>query len=200
MKTYVHSRGSRPIVSATILCAVLLCAIFTTLPSCSKRKESPQRRQTDPVYGFNLGETKKDLFSRALGKVSWQELPPGNRWDYRGDLYRFSGPLDDSEGIDYVRLAFFDGRLMEVIAYYRDNSRTKLERLKMELEERYGGTMVAPDGTRETVYKTYRMPGPGRSITLRRITKTTGIELYVQYLDSELHARLIQRKLEKESE
>ena len=89
---------------------------------------------------------------------------------------------------------------MEVIAYYKDTSRNKLRKLRIELEERYGGTMVAPDGTTEMAYKTYRLSGPGRSITLRRITKHTGIELYVQYLHNELHARLVQRKLETQSE
>jgi hypothetical protein len=38
------------------------------------------------------------------------------------------------------------------------------------------------------------------SITLRRITKHTGIELYIQYMHSGLHARLVQRKLEMQGE
>jgi len=40
--------------------------------------------------------------------------------------------------------------------------------------------------------KTYRLNGPGMSITLRRITKKNETELYVQYLHDELHKKLIE--------
>jgi hypothetical protein len=179
---------------------LLLVPLVALSVSCAEKEPQGEGEALgNAVYGFYLGETKQDLFGRAIGKVSWRELE-GNRWDYRGELYRFDAPLDGTEGIYYLRLGFLDNRLMEVIAYYSDTSRWKLSKLKKELEERYGGTMVAPDGTVEMAYKTYRLSGPGRSITLRRITKHTGIELYVQYLHDELHARLVQRKLETQSE
>lgn len=177
--------------------ALLLVMVIAALSvSCSK--DEPARRTGDrgeALYGFYLGESKDELFDRAKGSVSWSSLP-GNKWDYRGDLYRFSGPLDGTEGIAFLRLAFLENRLFEIIAYYEDTSRTMLQNLKREIEGRHGGTMVAPDGTVEMAYKTYRLSAPDKSITLRRITKHTGIELFVQYMHSELHGRLVQLKLE----
>lgn len=168
--------------------------------SCSK--EGPARdtgKLAEPLFGFYLGESRDDLFDRAKGTASWSRLP-GNKWDYRGDIYKFSGALDGTDGIAFLRLAFFEDRLFEIIVYYSDTSRRMLDNLKRDLEERYGGTMTAPDGTVEMAYKTYRLSTPEKTITLRRITKHTGIELYVQYMHSELHGRLIQRKLELQSE
>lgn len=179
---------------------VLLVALALLFASCSK--EEPERStdtKQEPLYGFYLGEPMDELFNRAKGNVSWSRLP-GNKWDYRGDVFRFSGPLDERKDIDFLRLAFFEDRLFEIIAYYKDTSRTMLHKLKRELEGRYGGTMVAPDGTVEMAYKTYRLSTPDKTITLRRITKHTGIELYVQYMHIELHSRMIQRKLEIQSE
>lgn len=179
---------------------ILLVSLLALSLSCSKEKPAREGgRQQESLYGFYLGESMDELFERAKGNVSWSRLP-GNKWDYRGDLFRFSGPLDGTGGIGFLRLAFFDDRLFEVIAYYDDTSRTMLHRLKREIEGRYGGTMVAPDGTVEMAYKTYRLSTPDKTITLRRITKHTGIELYVQYMHSELHGRLIQRKLEIQEE
>jgi len=183
--------------SYTLILLVVLAALSV---SCSKKE--PEReggKQTESLYGFSLGEPRDELFARAKGKVSWNRLP-GNKWDYRGELFRFSGPLDGTEDIGSLRLAFFEDRLFEIVAYYTDTSRTMLHRLKREIEGRYGGTMVAPDGTVEMAYKTYRLSTPDKTITLRRITKHTGIELYVQYMHSELHSRLIQRKLEVQPE
>lgn len=180
---------------------ILLVAVGLFLVSCSKEEKSERDTETrqESLYGFYLGEPMDGLFDRAKGNVSWSRLP-GNKWDYRGELYSFRGPLDGTEGIGTLRLAFLDDRLFEIIAYYTDTSRTMLHKLKREIEGRYGGTMVAPDGTVEMAYKTYRLSTPDKTITLRRITKHTGIELYVQYMDKELHGRLVQRKLEEQSE
>lgn len=179
-----------------IVAAVLAaCAV-----SCAEKEPAGEaKKQTESLYGFHLGEPRSDLFARVGHKVSWTRLS-GNKWDYRGELFRFDGPLDGTEGIAFLRVAFFEGRLFEIIAYYEDASPMMLDRLKRELEDRYGGTMVAPDGTKEMAYKTYWLSTPDKSITLRRITKQTGIELYVQYMHKELHNRLIKRKLEMQSE
>jgi len=179
---------------------IFLVVLALLSPSCAKKEPVREsEKQAESLYGFYLGESKAELFDRAKGKVSWSRLP-GNKWDYRGELFRFSGPLDDTEGIAFLRLAFFEDRLFEVIAYYADTSRTMLHKLKREIEGKYGGTMVAPDGTVEMTYKTYRLSTPEKTITLRRITKHTGIELYIQYMHVELHNHLIQRKLEGQSE
>ncbi len=181
-------RAGRVLIVAATLAALTL--------SCSKKEPVGEgEKQKESLYGFYLGEPKEELFDRAKGIVSWNRMP-GNKWDYRGELFRFSGPIDGTKGIDFLRLAFFEGRLFEIVAYYSDTSRTRLHTLKRELEDRYGETMVAPDGTVEMAYKTYRLSTPDKTVTLRRITKHTGIELYVQYMHSELHGRLIKQKLE----
>ena len=186
---------------AALMLALSLAALAL---SCSEKESQEEAaggtvKQSESLYGFYLGEPQEELFDRARGNISISRLP-GNKWDYRGDLFRFSVPLDGTEGVGPLRLAFLDGRLFEIIAYYQDTSRTMLNRLKREIEERYGGVMVAPDGTEEMAYKTYRLSTPEKSITLRRITKHTGIELYVQYMHNGLHSRLVQRKLEMQSE
>lgn len=177
---------------------VLLAALAVLPASCEKKENVRGLHLDQDVYGFKLGESKGELFERAKTKLSWQKME-GSKWDYRGELYYFPKPLDDTQGIDYVRLSFLDGVLFEVVAYYKDTSRTKLAVLRRELEERFGGTMKAPDGTAEMAAKTYRLPGPGMSVTLRRITKHDGTELYVQYIHNEMHGRLIQKKLEMKS-
>ena len=177
---------------------ILLAALATLSVSCEKKETSKSLRLDESVYGFVLGESKEELFERAKTELSWQKME-GRKWDYRGELYYFPKPLDRSQGVDYVRLSFLDGVLFEVVAYYKDTSRTKLEVLRRELEERFSGRMKAPDGTVETAAKTYRLPGPGMSVTLRRITKHDCIELYVQYMHNEMHGRLIQKKLDMKS-
>jgi hypothetical protein len=180
------------ILSPLILIAYLLC-----LPSCSRTDENGEQTKLDhAVFGFYPGETKRELFKRARGTATWEKLP-GSKRDYRGELWKFSGPLDGSAGIDHVRLAFLDGRLLEIIVYFTETSASKLEVLKGDLESQYQTQAATPDGTKETTYKTYRLPGPGISITLRRITKLTETELYIQYLHDELHRRLIARKKEE---
>jgi hypothetical protein len=180
-----------------LICTLAAIALLTL--SCAKKERGPDLHLDREIHGFLLGERKEVLFERAKSELSWRRME-GNAWDYRGELYYLQKGLDGSREIDHIRLSFLDGRLFEIIAYYRDTSSWKLEELKKELEERFGGTMKAPDGTVETADKTYRLPGSGMSVTLRRITKQTGTELYVQYLHNELHGRLIERKLEFESQ
>jgi hypothetical protein len=188
---------NRKVCRAHIACILpLLLAALTLLNvSCGNEEKSGEFLLQEEIYGFVLGESKDAIFERAKSELSWQKME-GRRWDYRGELYYFPKPLDGTQGIEYIRLSFLDGILFEVVAYYKDTSRTKLTVLKRELEARFGGSMKAPDGTKEMAAKTYRLPGPGMSITLRRITKPDGIELYVQYIHNELHGRLIQKKLE----
>ncbi len=149
----------------------------------------------DELYGFFLGERKSDIFERARNRVEWKQIPNPRR-ECRGDLYILPGTLDGSPDVEKVRLAFLDGYLTEIIVYFKDTGVSRLERLKKELERRYGARATFPDGTVETAYKTYRIPGPGMSVTVRRITKKPTTELYVQYLHDELHRRLIERKKE----
>ena len=133
---------------------ILLGVLIALSVSCSKKEPVRENeKQMESLYGLYLGEPKSELFDRATGKASWSQLP-GNKWDYRGELFRFSGPLDETEGIDFLRIAFFEDRLFEIVAYYSDTSRTMLHILKREIEGRYGGTIVAPDGTVEMAYKT----------------------------------------------
>ncbi len=177
-----------------IIFPLILAAYLVCLPSCSRTDENGEQMKLDhAVFGFYPGETKKELFKRARGTATWEKLP-GSKRDYRGELWKFSAPLDGSAGIDYIRLAFLDGRLLEIIVYFTETSASKLEALKGDLESQYQTKVVAPDGTEETTYKTYRLSGPGISITLRRITKLTETELYIQYLHDELHRRLIARQ------
>ena len=132
---------------------VLLAALAALSVSCEKGGTSEGLRLDESVYGFVLGESKRGLFERAKTELSWQRME-GRKWDYRGELYYFPKPLDRSQGIDYIRLSFLDGVLFEVVAYYKDTSRTKLEVLRRELEERFGGRRKAPDGTVEMAAKT----------------------------------------------
>jgi len=92
-----------------------------------------------------------------------------------------------------VRCAFFDDRLMEVIVYFRNTDLMNLDWLRMQIEGRYQTNAVAEDGKFEMAQKTYRLVGPGMSITIRRITKKDTTELYIQYLHDELHKRLIEK-------
>lgn len=82
---------------------------------------------------------------------------------------------------------------MEVVVYFRDTGRINLEWLRTQLEGRYQTSAAAEDGKLEMAQKTYRLAGPGMSITIRRITKRDTTELYVQYLHDELHKRLIEK-------
>ena len=170
-------------------------AILFSLPcasSCSKKPKGDGLVLKENIYGFFLGQTRDAVFKRAknVARVTRAPEPP---LGYRGDLWNFSAPLDPDPAVRMVRCAFLDGRLMEVIVYFRDTDNESLERLRMRLEGRYRTRAVAEDGRYEMARKTYRLDGPGMSITIRRITKRDTTELYVQYLHDELHKRLIEK-------
>ena len=79
---------------------VWIVAVMMTALSISCSKEGPARdtgKLAEPLFGFYLGESRDDLFGRAKGTVSWSRLP-GNKWDYRGEIYKFSGALDGTDG------------------------------------------------------------------------------------------------------
>ncbi len=184
------------------LSVISLIIISLSLPSCSGQKEEARvrvKKLDQPVYGFYLGEGKDELFSRARHRVRWEKAPPP-RSGHPGEFYYLSRPLENTRGTEGVRLAFLDDQLMEVIVYYRNTGVNQLRKLRRELENRYGLKAVCPDGTVETVYKTYRIKPPQMSVTLRRIIKKEKTELYVQYLYDQLHNRLKQLKSQPEKE
>ncbi len=174
------------IVAGTMILSLSLAC------SCSKKGEDDALVLNEDIYGFFLGQSKDAVFERAknIARITKAPDPP---LGYRGELYDFSGPLEPYPDVRRVRCAFVDDRLMEVIVYFRDTGRLKLDWLKMQIEGRYGAIAVAEDGTREMAQKTYRLTAPGMSITLRRITKKEATELYIQYLHDELHKRLVER-------
>jgi hypothetical protein len=147
----------------------------------------------DAVYGFFLGESKDELFKRTRNLVTWEPVETEDR-HYRGELYNISRTLNRTRGVDHVRVTLFDDHLMEVIVYFSDTKIQHLNKLREEFEQRYDARAKAPSGTVETVYKTYRIPAPGMSVTIRRITKQAGTELYVQFIHHQLHRRLVERK------
>lgn len=186
-KTYARTLPIAPILFA--------CLLFVVSCAGDKSEDDSNLKLEEPTYGFYLGETKEEVFERAHHLATWEriELP---KQHYRGELYEFSRTLNRTRGVDHVRLSFLDDRLMEVIVYFRDTTPQHLERLRQEYEQRYENEARAPDGTAETVYKTYRISAPGMHVTIRRITKRQGTELYVQLLHGELHRRLQERKEE----
>jgi hypothetical protein len=190
----------RRLTRADARTCVFLIVLVTLMLSCTGQESGEDLRLEGTVYGFVLGERKSELFGRAKGMVEWERIDTP-RGDYRGELYRFSGTLIDSPEISHTRLAFFEDRLMEVIVYFKDTSVSRLRAVKQRLEDYYGAKAVSPGGTRETVYKTYRFYAPGISVTLRRFTKLTETELFIQFLHEELNGRLLERKRElKEQE
>jgi len=175
------------IAGIIIISFILSITIFS---SCSREKNKGELG--DNVYGFILGEKKGELFSRAEGQIKITKLKKNKRSDDpRSDMWIASGALSNSSGVENVRLTFFEDRLMEVIVYFKDKSVTKLHQLKRKLEDTYRSTPKSPDGTKETVFKTYRFETPGTSITLRRITKIGETELYIQYLHKKLHRKFL---------
>lgn len=142
----------------------------------------------EEIHGFRLGETFDDFRERVGTRVSWTEIP-ARPAEPRDHMLAVTGTPDRAREIERARLAFFEGRLMEVILYYRQTNVSRLEALRKEIEHRYGHTATSPDGTIEMAYKTYWIKGPGMTITIRRITKKPADELYVQYLHDELHER-----------
>ena len=175
--------------------AVLACVLFIASCAGDGKEDDEALKLEDAVYGFYLGEPKEELFERARNLATWERVETEKR-HYRGELYNISRTLNRTRGVDHVRLTFLDDHLMELIVYFRDTNIQHLNRLREEFEQRYDARAKAPSGTVETVYKTYRIPTPGMSITIRRITKQAGTELYVQFMHEELHRRLIERKKE----
>lgn len=170
-------------------------AIFIALPlacSCSKQPKDDGLVLREDIYGFFLGQSKDAVFKRAknIARITKAPEPP---LGYRGELWDFSAPLEAHPEVQRVRCAFFDDRLMEVVVYFRNTGLMNLDWLRMQLEGRYQTSAIAEDGKYEMAQKTYRLGGPGMSITIRRITKRDTTELYVQYLHDELHMRLIEK-------
>jgi hypothetical protein len=177
------------------LAAVIATAIFAG--SCARTQKDDSLVLKEDIYGFFLGQTKDTVFERAkdIATITRAPEPP---LGYRGELWNFSMPLEAHHEVDYVRCAFFKDRLVEVIVYFRDTSVMNLEWLKQRLEGQFRAHAVAEDPDYEMAQKTYRLPGPGMSITLRRITKKERIELYIQYLHDGLHKELIEKNKEIE--
>ncbi len=190
MKRAVPKRDRIP--ARRPLAAALACLALLAASACSKGGGGTDLRLPGDVFGFFLGETKEEVFARAAGfaRIARAPDPP---LGYRGELYTFSASLDGRLDVDYVRCAFFQGRLMEVIVYFRDTGLMNLELRKAELEVAYERTFRAEDPSREMAQKTYRFSVPGMSVTLRRITKKERIELYAQFLHGELHERLLEK-------
>jgi hypothetical protein len=184
--------------TSNILIPFMITLFLNTLwlPSCSdqsKQKGTEIKKLSEAVHGFYLGEERNKLFARSRNRVEWKKLPT-SRHGHWGELYYFSKPLKDIQGTDHARLAFLDDRLMEAVIYYKRTDVLKLRELKRNLEKQYGIRATSPDGTIETVYKTYRFRLPGMSVTLRRITKIDQTELCVQYLHGQLNKILKERK------
>ncbi|HEY5132940.1 MAG TPA: hypothetical protein VII85_04575 [Candidatus Krumholzibacteriaceae bacterium] len=177
------------------LAAVIATAIFAG--SCARTKKDDSLVLKEDIYGFFLGQTKNAVFKRATD-ISTITRAPEPPLGYRGELWNFSMPLEAHNEVDYVRCTFFKDRLMEIIVYFRDTSAINLDWLKHELEGQFRTHAVAEDNNYEMAQKTYRLAGPGMSITLRRITKKERIELYIQYLHDGLHKELIDKNKEIE--
>ncbi len=185
-----HNRAFRALAAWIVAGAILLSLPLAS--SCSKKAKDDSLVLREDIYGFFLGQTRDAVFERAKhrAKITKAPEPP---LGYRGDLYDFSAPIDPRPEVRRVRCAFFEDRLVEVVVYYRDTGLQNLNWLRMQLEGRYQTNAAAEDGKLEMAQKTYRLAGPGMSITLRRITKRDTTELYVQYLHDELHKRLVEK-------
>lgn len=188
MKAHNRAFGTR---AAWILAGAMLLSLSLAC-SCSKQAKNDDLVLREDIYGFFLGQSKDAVFKRAknISRITKAPDPP---LGYRGELWDFSAPLDPHPEVLKVRCSFYEDRLMEVIVYFRRTSVTDLNWLRMQLEGWYRTNAVAEDGRYEMAQKTYRLAGPGMSITLRRITKKDTTELYIQYLHSELHKRLIEK-------
>lgn len=160
--------------------------------SCARHDRDASLKLNEDIYGFFLGEAKDDLFRRAkdIATITKAPDPP---LGYRGELWNFSAPLEPHREVDHTRIAFFDDRVLEIVVYFRDTGVMNLNWLKYQLEGQFRTEAITEDGTVEMAYKTYRLKGPGLSITLRRLTKKSGTELYVQYIHDELHRRLVEK-------
>ncbi len=185
-----YNRSLRALAARIVAVAIFLSLLLAC--SCSKKLNSDSLVLREDIYGFFLGQSMDAVFERAehIARVTKAPEPP---LGYRGDLYDFSAPLEPHREVQRVRCAFFDGRLMEVVVYFRNTGLMNLDWLRSQLEGRYQTSAAAEDGKLEMAQKTYRLAGPGMSITIRRITKKDTTELYVQYLHDELHKRLVEK-------
>jgi hypothetical protein len=192
-----HNRAFRAGAAWIVAGAIVLSLLLAF--SCSKKPKDDGLVLREDIDGFFLGQTRDVVFKRAenIARITKAPEPP---LGYRGDLYDFSAPIEPHTEVQRVRCAFFDDRLMEVIVYYRNTDLMNLEWLRTQLEGRYRARAAAEDGKLEMAQKTYRLAGPGMSITIRRITKRDTTELYVQYLHDELHKRLIEKNRTVENE
>jgi hypothetical protein len=190
LNTAASHFGFRTGAARIVAAALILSLAFAC--SCSKKRTDDALVLPEDIYGFFLGQSKDAVFKRAKNVASVTRAPEPPL-GYRGELYDFSGPLEPYPEVQRVRCAFLDDRLMEVVVYFRDTGRLKLDWLRVQLEGRYNTNAVAEDGKYEMAQKTYRLSAPGMSITLRRITKKEATELYIQYLHDELHRRLVER-------
>ena len=141
------------------------------------------------IEGYYLGETFDHFTRRVGGSVSWTEVA-GNPYDRRGKIITVTGTPSRSREIERSRLTFFEGRLMEIVLYYRRTTYPQLETLREEIVSRYGVIPTSPGGDTEMAYKTYWFNLDRMSITIRRITKRPKTELYVQYQHKELLRRM----------
>jgi hypothetical protein len=189
-KVSVHNTPFEPNVARVAAALIVISLLFAG--SCSRTKKDDDIVLREDIYGFFLGQTKDVVFKRADGiaKITRAPEPPMR---YRGELWNFSAPLESHLEVDHVRCAFLANRLMEVIVYFRDTGTRNLDRLKFRLEGQFQTNAVADDSRFEIAQKTYRLKGPGMSITLRRITNLNRrTELYVQFIHNELHRELIE--------
>jgi hypothetical protein len=178
---------------AITLAVSILSALF--VGSCTRTKHGDSLVLREDIYGFFLGQTKDAVFKRAEG-IAVITRAPEPPLGYRGELWNFSAPLEAHAEVDHIRCAFLRDRLMEVIVYFRDTGAMNLDRLKHRLEAQFRTKAVAENSRFEMARKTYRLAGPGMSITLRRITKIGQTELYIQYLHNELHGELVEKNRE----
>jgi hypothetical protein len=174
--------------SSRIVIAILAAAISAPLAFSSCSVEEDMQLEEN-IEGFYLGETFEEFKERIGHSVPWTEVK-GPRQDFEGKIIAVTGTPSPSQAIEMSRLTFFEGRLMEIVLYYRRNTVSQLNMLRRQLEEKYGIEPTSPDGTIEMAYKTYWFNLPEISITLRRITKKPKTELYIQYQHRELIDRL----------
>jgi hypothetical protein len=179
--------------------AALAALIMTSIVAgaCNRTEKDGGLVLKEDIYGFFLGQTKGTVFKRARD-VATITRAPDPPLGFRGEMWNFSMPLEPHHEVDYVRCAFFKDRLEEIIVYFRDTSVMNLDWLKHKLEGQFQAHAVAEDPNYEMAQKTYRLAGPGMSITLRRITKRERIELYIQYLHNGLHEELMEKNKEIE--
>lgn len=190
-----HSIPCRSAAAGLVFAISIASLLFAG--SCERTKSDDRLVLREDIYGFFLGQTRDAVFKRAEG-IAVITRAPEPRLGYRGDLWNFSATLETHPEVDYVRCAFLRNRLMEVIVYFRDTGQMNLDWLKHLLEGQYQTRAIAEDSRFEMARKTYRLKGPGMTITLRRMSRMGKTELYIQYLHDELHRELLEKNKELE--